>query len=76
MSDEGSRAVHLVFSMQDKEHLKSSRKLRVWLEGMLVESIHHEEEVLNVTQRFVGNIVFSSDSVTIGVGSNGGYNTK
>lgn len=65
MSDEGSRAVHLVFSMQDEEHLKSSGKFRVWLEGMLIESVHHEEEVLNVTQRFVGNIVFSSDSVTI-----------
>lgn len=44
--------------------------------GGLVESIHHKEEVFNVTERFIGDVVLSSNTMTVGVGSDSWNNSK
>lgn len=68
--DERSGAVHLMLSMEDEEHFQGSDQLGVRLVLTLIESVHHEEEVLNIAHMFVGDVVLSSDSVPVRIGSN------
>jgi len=39
----------------------------------LVESVQHVEEVLNISKILAGLVVLPSDSVPVGIGSDGGY---
>ena len=67
MSDCCSRTVKLVFGMQNEQNLKCTDKLRVRLEGVLIQFVKHEQKILNVAQFLRGFIILSSDSVSIGI---------
>lgn len=45
-------------------------------EFCFVESVEHEEEVFDVAEVFGGEIVLASDSVSEGVGGDGGYDSE
>ena len=50
MPDEGGRAVHFVFCVENEKNIKSFDEFRVRFELLLIESIQHVEEILNIAQ--------------------------
>lgn len=65
-----------MLSVEDEENFECLHELRMRLELSLIELIKHEEEVLNVSCVFMGFIIFSSDSVAVGVGSDGRHTSE
>lgn len=45
-------------------------------EFCFVESVEHEEEVFDVAEVFAWKVVLTSDSVSEGVGGDGGYDSE
>lgn len=76
MSHSGGRAVEFVFSVQNEQNIKSSNESGMRKILILVESIEHEEEVLNVIEFRMRLVVSTSDSVSVAVRCNGGDVTK
>lgn len=72
MADERSRAVHLVFRVQDEEDVEGFYEFWVRTEVLLVEVIHHVKEVLDVGEFLAWGIVVAADSVSVGIGGNSG----
>lgn len=71
MSHGGSRAVLLVVGVEDEKDVKSLYEDWVWLVLLWAVLVKHVEEVLDVSRLVVGRVEFSSDSMSVGVGSKG-----
>lgn len=61
---EGSGAIQLVLSVQDEQDFQGLHQLGMRLILLLVQSIEHVEEVLDVAHVLGGHVVFSTDSVS------------
>lgn len=70
-----SRAVELMFGMQNEKNFQCSHQLGMGLEIILVQTIHHVQEVFHITHICRGNVVVPPNSMAIGVGSKGRYIT-
>ena len=88
MSDSSSGAVELMFSVEDEQDVQSFDKLGMRLVFAFSEMVEHVEEVLkkvegiegfeyyfNIAQISLRLIVRSSDSVSVGIGSNSWHYT-
>ena len=62
--------------VEDEEDLKSSDEFRVGFEVIFVELVQHVEEVFNEACIFMGLIVFTTDTMTVGVGCDGGHSSE
>lgn len=77
MSDSSSRAIEFVFSVKNEEDLKSSDNLRVRSVVLVSDmSVHHVEEILNITKIFIWLINGKTYFVSIAGSSDCGGATK
>ena len=64
-------AVKFVLCVQNKEDLQSPDEFWVRSEVLLVELVHHAQEVFDIAQLIGWEVVLSADSVSVRVGCNG-----
>lgn len=65
-----------MFSVEDEENLKCFHEFGMRLELSFIELIKHEEEVLNISCVLMRFIIFSSDPVAVGIGSDRRHSSK
>lgn len=65
-----------MLSVEDEENFKCFHEFGMRLELSLIELIKHEEEVLNVSCVLMRFIIFSSDPVAVGIGSDSRHTSK
>lgn len=62
--------------MENEKNFKGSDKLWMWLVIGFIEVVQHVKEILDVAEILRGHVVLTADSVSVRVGSNGGYQTQ
>lgn len=67
MSDCSSGAVEFVLGVKNEENFESFDEFRVRSVVGFVEPVQHVEEVLNISETFMGFVVLSSDPVSVSV---------
>ena len=67
MANCSSGAVKFVFSMKNKKNLKCFDQFGVRSIVIFIEFIQHEKEVLDISKTLMRFVVFSSNSMTIGI---------
>ncbi len=62
--------------MENKKNLQSFNQLWMRFKLLLIEMVKHVKEIFNVGKFLMRNIVLPSNSVSIGIGSDGGNEAK
>lgn len=70
MSDCSCRAIEFMLSVKNEKNFQGMNELGMRFVVRFIESIKHVQEVFYITCVFMRLIIFSTDSMTIGIGSN------